>query len=64
MDLIVRLLAPPGLTPIANATKRVLSIASPHYNLARGLYDVHTSYKGGAPIDPPCVHALVTNRIS
>ncbi len=47
LDLIVRLLAPQGLAAVAAALKRALALASPHYNLARGLYDVHSSYSGG-----------------
>ncbi|KAI8469139.1 MAG: hypothetical protein J3K34DRAFT_522412 [Monoraphidium minutum] len=49
LDLIVRLLAPPGLAPAAAALRRGLAALSPHYNLARGLYDIHSSYKGGGP---------------
>jgi hypothetical protein len=50
MDLVVGTLNPPGLAPVASGTRRALSLLSPHYNLARGLYDVHSSYSAGGPL--------------
>jgi hypothetical protein len=43
----VRLLNPQGLASVAAGTKRALALLSPHFNLARGLYDVHASYQSG-----------------
>jgi hypothetical protein len=48
LDLVVRLLNPQGLARVAAGARRALALVSPHYNLARGLYDVHASFQGGA----------------
>lgn len=59
LDLVVRLARPQGLAPVAAALEAGLRALSPHYNLARGLYDVHASYSaggagsGGLPPLPP-----------
>ncbi|GBF94218.1 hypothetical protein Rsub_06488 [Raphidocelis subcapitata] len=53
LDLIVGTLNPPGLAPVAAGAKRALSLLSPHYNLARGLYDVHSSYSAADPFPLP-----------